>query len=250
MSKISVLVVEDESIVSKDIRNTLKKLGYDVVGAAATGEAAIEMAMEHKPDIVLMDIMLKGKLTGIDAAEEIRAKLDIPVVYLTAYADESTLANAKVTEPYGYIIKPFKEIDIHTSIEMAIYKHQKVSEVKKERDMLYRIVDSKGEKDFIFVKSNSRLVKLKTSDIYFVEALKDYVVINVLNTRYTIHSTMKDIEKKLPAEDFIRVHRSFIVRLDKIAAIEQPNLILENDKKVIPIGGSYKDELNRRINLV
>ena len=250
MTKINVLVVEDESIVSKDIRNTLKKLGYEVVGAAATGEAAIELANEHKPDIVLMDIMLKGKLTGIDAAEEIRAKLDIPVVYLTAYADESTLANAKVTEPYGYIIKPFKEIDIHTSIEMAIYKHRKVSEVKKERDFLYKLVDNKDSKDFIFVKSNSRLVKLKTSDIYFVEALKDYVVINVLNTRYTIHSTMKDIEKKLPSDDFVRVHRSFIVRLDKIAAIEQPNLILENDKKVIPIGGSYKDELNKRINLV
>lgn len=250
MAKINVLVVEDESIVSKDIRNSLKKLGYNVAGAAATGEKAIELAMEHRPDIVLMDIMLKGELTGIDAAEEIRARLDIPVIYLTAYADESTLAKAKVTEPYGYIIKPFKEIDIHTSIEMAIYKHQKVSKVQKERDLLYKVVDSKDSKEFIFVKSNSRLVKLKTSDIYFVEALKDYVVINALNTRYTIHSTMKDIEKKLPSDDFIRVHRSFIVRLDKIAAIEQPNLILENDKKVIPIGGSYKDELNKRINLV
>ncbi len=84
----------------------------------------------------------------------------------------------------------------------------------------------------------------------FIEALKDYVVINTLNTRYTIHSTMKDIEAKLPEADFMRVHRSFIVRIDKITAIEQPNLILENDKKVIPIGGSYKDELAKRLNLV
>ena len=76
------------------------------------------------------------------------------------------------------------------------------------------------------------------------------VVINTLNTRYTIHSTMKDIEAKLPEAELIRVHRSFIVRLDKIVAIEQPNLILENDKKVIPIGGSYKDDLDRRLNLV
>ena len=84
----------------------------------------------------------------------------------------------------------------------------------------------------------------KTSDIFFIEALKDYVVINALNARYTIHSTMKDIEKKLPTSDFIRVHRSFIVRIDKIVAIEQPNLILEYDKKLIPIGGSFKDDLN------
>lgn len=250
MSKTNVLVVEDESIVSKDIQHSLKKLGYNVVGAAATGEKAVELATETKPDIVLMDIMLKGDMNGIEAADEIRSTMNIPVIYLTAYADEGTLARAKVTEPCGYIIKPFKEIDIHTSIEMAIYKHKRESDVRKERDMLYSLVENKDNKDFIFVKSNSRLVKLKTKDIYFVEALKDYVVINALNTRYTIHSTMKDIEKKLPADDFLRVHRSFIVRLDKIAAIEQPNLVLENDKKVIPIGGSYKEELSNRINLV
>ncbi len=250
MAKTNVLVVEDESIVSKDIQHSLKKLGYNVVGASSTGEKAIDLALELKPDIVLMDIMLKGEMTGIEAAEKIRSSINIPVIYLTAYADESTLDKAKVTEPYGYIIKPFKEIDIHTSIEMALYKHQKVSEVRKERDLLYSLVENKETKDFIFVKSNSRLVKLKNSDIYFVEALKDYVVINALNSRYTIHSTMKDIERKLPSDEFVRVHRSFIVRLDKIAAIEQPNLILENDKKVIPIGGSYKDELSNRINLV
>jgi len=250
MNKTNILVVEDESIVSKDIQHSLKKLGYNVVGSASTGEKAIELALDLKPDLVLMDIMLKGDKTGIEAAEEIRAQLNIPVIFLTAYADEGTLAKAKVTEPYGYIIKPFKEIDIHTSIEMAIYKNQKEQEVLKERDFLYSLVEGKASNDFVFVKSNSRLVRLKTSDIYFVEALKDYVVINALNSRYTIHSTMKEIEKKLPPEDFIRVHRSFIVRLDKIAAIEQPNLILENDKKVIPIGGSYKEELQKRINLV
>ncbi len=250
MSKINVLVVEDESIVSKDIQQSLKKLGYNVVGAAFTGEKALELAHSETPDIILMDIMLKGEISGIQTAEKVKEELGIPVIFLTAYADEATLAKAKVTEPYGYIIKPFKEIDLHTSIEMALYKHGKENEVVKERDLLYSLVEGRESKDFIFVKSNSRLIKLRTADIYYVEALKDYVVINTLSTRYTIHSTMKDIESKLPLDSFIRVHRSFIVRLDKIAAIEQPNLILEDDKKTIPIGGSYKDELVRRINLV
>ncbi len=252
MAQTNVLVVEDESIVSKDIQHSLKKLGYSVVGAANSGEQAVSLALEHMPDIILMDIMLKGEMNGIEAADAIRKETNIPVIFLTAYADESTLAKAKVTQPYGYIIKPFKEIDIHTSIEMALYKHKKETEVLKERDLLYSLVENKEVtgRDIMFVKSNSRLVKLKTGDIYYVEALKDYVVINTLNTRYTIHSTMKDIEAKLPESDFIRVHRSFIVRLDKIVAIEQPNLILENDKKVIPIGGSYKDDLAKRLNLV
>ncbi len=250
MLRTNVLVVEDENIVSKDIQHSLKKLGYNVVGAAATGEKALALAHEELPDIVLMDIRLKGNMNGIEAASKIKADLKIPVIYLTAYADEATLTKAKVTEPYGYIIKPFKEIDIHTSIEMALYKHAKEKEMLKERNLLYSLVESKDTRNFIFVKSNSRLVKLKTEEIYYIEALKDYVVINTLNSRYTIHSTMKDIERKLSGDEFARVHRSFIVRLDKIAVIEQPNLILENDKKTVPIGGSYKDELVRKIKMV
>lgn len=250
MPKTNVLVVEDESIVSKDIQHSLKKLGYNVVGAASTGERAFELASSEKPDIILMDIMLKGEMNGIETAQKVKEELQIPVIYLTAYADESTLEKAKVTEPYGYIIKPFKEVDLHTSIEMALYKFSKEKEVLKARDLFYSLIENKDSKDFIFVKSKSRLVKIKTSDIYFVEALKDYVVINTLDSRYTIHSTMKDIVAKLEPENFIRVHRSFIVRLDKIASIEYPNLHLENDKKIIPIGGSFKEDLIKKLNLI
>ena len=250
MGKINVLVVEDESIVSKDIQYSLKKLGYNVVGVAATGHKAIELCGEKLPDIILMDIMLKGDINGIEASTRIKEVYNIPVIFLTAYADENTLSKAKVTEPYAYIIKPFKEIDLHTSIEMAFYKHSKELEILKERDMLYNIIENKENKEFIFVKSKSRLIKLNTKDIFFIEALKDYVVINTLNKRYTIHSTMKDIERKMPQDFFLRVHRSYIVRLDKIAQIEQPNLILEENNKIIPIGGSYKEELIKRINLI
>ncbi len=247
---INVLVVEDENIVSKDIQNSLKKIGYNIIGSCNNAQEAIDIARELRPDIVLMDIMLKGNLTGIAAAEQIKL-LNIPVIFLTAYADEATLAKAKVTEPYGYILKPFKEKDLNISIEMAIHRHKKLTELKKERDFLYSLVENKeAAKDVLFVKSNSRLVKINTKDIYFIEALKDYVVINTEHTRYTIHSTMKDIEKKVSPSEFLRAHRSFIVRVDKIVAIENHNLILEKDKKQIPIGGSYKDELLQRLNMI
>ena len=145
-------------------------------------------------------------------------------------------------------MKPF--MCLHTSIEMALYKYSKEREVHKERDLFYSLIENKDSKDFIFVKSKSRLVKIRTADIYYVEALKDYVVINTLESRYTIHSTMKDIVSKLSGDQFIRVHRSFIVRVDKIAAIEYPNLHLEKDKKILPIGGSYRDELMNQLNLI
>jgi DNA-binding LytR/AlgR family response regulator len=132
---------------------------------------------------------------------------------------------------------------------MALYKHKKDREIEQNRDMLYSLFMNKEKEgdDFIFIKSNNKLVKLEMNEIYFIEALKDYVVINTNDTRYTIHSTMKDIEVKLGTEDFIRVHRSFIVRLDKITSIDFPNLQLGNDRKLIPIGGSYREELTNRI---
>lgn len=250
MAKTSVLVVEDESIVAKDIQNSLKKLGYAVPSVENSGEDAIDAAGQHRPDLILMDIMLKGEISGIEAAEQIRNRYQIPVIFLTAYADESTLSKAKVTEPYGYIIKPFKEIDLHTSIEMALYKHGKEQEVRKERDLYSSIVLDKSSDDCIFVKSNSRLVKVKTKEIYFVEALKDYVIIHTRDSKYTVHSTMKDMLSKLASSEFLRVHRSYIVRVDKIVAIEQNNLVIEDDKKIIPVGGSYRDELHSRLKFV
>ena len=246
----NILVVEDESIVAKDIQVCLRKLGYDVVGVVSSGEEAVEKAEEFDLDLIMMDIMLKGEMSGIEAAEIIRKKKSIPVIFLTAYTDRNTVDKAKETEPFGYIIKPFKEIDIQTAIEIALYKHSREMVVKKERDMYYSMVEKQDSVDMMFVKANQRLVKIKYSEIYFIEALKDYVVINTLERRYTIHSTMKDIESKMPEKDFIRVHRSFIVRIDKIKEIDHSNVVLENDKKTVPVGGSYKNLLQQRINMI
>jgi PAS domain S-box-containing protein len=123
MAGARILVVEDERIVAEDIQDILRSLGHSVCGVASSGEEAVEKAGETRPDLVLMDIMLDGTMDGVEAAEQISAPLDIPVVYLTAYADDSTLERAKLTSPYGYVLKPFEERDVHSAIEMALHKH-------------------------------------------------------------------------------------------------------------------------------
>ena len=250
MANINVLVVEDEIIVSKDIQNSLKRLGYNIVGSAASGDKAIETALKEKPDLILMDIMLKGEMNGIEAAEKIKEKLNVPIIFLTAYAEDSTLSKAKMVEPYGYILKPFKEIDLKTAIEVAVYKHSKEAEVIKERDLLFQIVESKEANEFVFIKSKSRFVKININDIMLIEALKDYVIIHTSEGKFTVHSTMKDIERKFDFENFLRVHRSYIVNVNKIKAVEHSNIFLDGHAKEIPIGGSYKEKFNSKMKWV
>ncbi len=119
---VQVLIVEDERIVAGDLRARLRRMGYRVVGIASTGADAIHAADEHHPDLVLMDIRLEGAMDGIQAADTIRRTHNIPIIYLSAYADQSTVERAKVTEPFGYLLKPFEDSELRTTIEMALYK--------------------------------------------------------------------------------------------------------------------------------
>ena len=145
MAKAQILVVEDEGIIAQDIQNTLKKLGYAVPAIAYSGKEGIEKAQEIQPDLVLMDIVLGGGIDGIEAAEQIRRRFHIPVVYLTAYADEKTLQRAKITEPFGYILKPFEEKELYITIEMALYKHEMERRLKESQQWLTTTLKSIGD---------------------------------------------------------------------------------------------------------
>lgn len=143
--KSRILVVEDERIVAEDIEKSLDNLGYSVAGLAASGREAIRMAKDTNPDLVLMDIVLRDEISGIEAAETIYSQFGIPVVYLTAYADEKTFDRAKRSEPYGYILKPFNDRELQTTIEMAIYKHRMERRVKESEVWLFTTLKSIGD---------------------------------------------------------------------------------------------------------
>jgi PAS domain S-box-containing protein len=148
------MIVEDEALVARDIKNSLISFGYEVCAMASFGEDAIRMAEENKPDLVMMDIMLKGKMDGIQAADEIRRRFHIPVVYLTAYTDEDTIRRAKVSEAFGYLLKPFEERELRTTIEMALYKHQMERQLKESHEWLHTILQCIGD---AVIATNSEL---------------------------------------------------------------------------------------------
>jgi len=139
MEKPAIFIVEDEAIVANDLKETLRGLGYDVPGIAKSGELALEKVKDLHPDLVLMDIHLAGKMDGVETAGTIHTLYDIPVIYLTAYADKALLERAKITEPYGYVIKPYDERELHSIIEMALYKHRVEREIKKRDTVLFAV---------------------------------------------------------------------------------------------------------------
>lgn len=135
MEKARILVVEDEGVLAKGIEKKMTTLGYTVTGIAFSGEEAVRMAEQDRPDLVLMDIKLAGEMDGVEAANQIKERFDIPAVYLTAYSDQQTIRRAKITTPYGYILKPVNERELHCNIEMALYKHKVENELLKKEKM-------------------------------------------------------------------------------------------------------------------
>lgn len=145
MEKTRILIVEDEGLIARDIENMVRNAGYEICGVVSSGEEAIEKTDKTQPDLILMDIILRGEIDGVEAAEKIRERFSIPVIYLTAHTDENTLQRAKLTEPLGYTLKPVEQKELMTVIEMALYKHQMETKLREREGWLSTILQSIGE---------------------------------------------------------------------------------------------------------
>ena len=244
MTKPKILISEDEVIIAEDIAASLEELGYETC-AIDSGEDTIDMIRETQPDLVLLDINLRGGADGVDIGSRIKEEFNIPFIYLTAYADHATVDRAKKTEPDGFLVKPFDEKSLRSAIEIALYKHDNHKDTNgahlhhKEQEIA---------SDYIFVKVKHRIIKVHYSDILWVEAYDNYSFIVTSDQKYLVSSTLKDMEQKLPSQNFVRVHRSYIANLDKIEALEENSVVFA--KGDIPIGKSYKKTLMSRFNII
>ena len=171
MAKAEILVVEDEALVAEDLEMVVTDLGYEVVGRAASADEAVKKAVKLEPDLILMDIVLKGQKTGIDASYEIKAKMDIPILFLTAYTNIELIDKAKSTEPYAYLVKPFRGKQLLAAIEMALYKSQIEKRLKASEGKLNAMLQSIGDhmsmmdKDLNILWANETAKKIFGNDI-------------------------------------------------------------------------------------
>ncbi|MDX5423308.1 MAG: LytTR family transcriptional regulator DNA-binding domain-containing protein [Hymenobacteraceae bacterium] len=247
MTKPKILISEDEVIIAEDLAASLEELGYETC-AIDSGEDTIDMIRETQPDLVLLDINLRGETDGVEIGSRIKQEFGIPFIYLTAYADHATIDRAKKTEPDGFLVKPYDEKSLRSTIEIALYKHDNNHKGKEANGAQVSHKEQDMAADYIFVKVKHRIIKVHYSEILWVEAYDNYSFIVTADQKYLVSSTLKDMEQKLPSQNFVRVHRSYIANLDKIEALEENSVVFA--KGDIPIGKSYKKTLMSRFNII
>jgi len=339
---IKIFIVEDEFAIAMDMELRLSKMGYEVLGNADNYNDVLSFLSSNVPDVLLMDIHIKGDKNGIDIAKELHSKYNIPIIFVTAFADSKTFQEAIETQPFGYLTKPFKDADLQFAIEIALQKHKNlhqqseymsiinlyfdkgivifdyelnivffntnalkmlkqqdltgkkitafipnilsflnrvepsfynleekikisVSEMpsqankyilflEQEQNIVQEEESSASDKqrfgieDIFFVRDRGRMVSIKIQDILFLEAFDNYTTIVLEEKRLLAGALLKRFADILPYPQFCRVHRSYIVAVNKITKIEDGHVFIQNHN--IPIGKNYKDELVKLVRVI
>jgi two-component system, response regulator PdtaR len=245
----NILIVEDEGIVAADLAARLTHSGYTVIGMADNYDEAIDLFMQHKPDLVLLDITIKGTKTGIDVATEINRLQPSPFIFITAHVDAATLEKAKYTFPSAYLVKPFTTSHLLVSVELAIHNfaYQKkglqaeTALPQNQEEELY------PKQEYLFIKEGYTFVKLHQQDITYIEAQDNYVRINTTQKHYLVRCTLTKAMERLNNNFIIRVHRSFCVNINAVDGFTEQDIQVGN--ATIPIGRNYKADFIQQFEI-
>lgn len=247
---IKILIVEDNVIIADDMQSMLEEIGYEIVDNVIVYEQAVEVLKSQQVDLVLIDIILASDKTGIDLGKHIRENYDIPFIFVTSNSDRATVENAKTVKPNGYLVKPFEQQDLYTSIEIAlsnfIYGKQNTGgnlneDINEDVPMSNSIL-----KDSIFVKKQHLYYRIQFGDIQFIKADNVYLEVNTVDKKFLVRSPLKDYLEKLPKKKFYRAHKSYIVNVDHIDAINSKDIMINNT--LIPISKDFKEFIISAMN--
>jgi len=250
--KFSILIVEDERLVAKDIAARLTQAGYAVAGIADNYDAAMSLFWTHSPDLILLDINIKGNKNGIDIATAINNATPTPFIFVTAQTDADTLKKAKDTFPSAYLVKPFTTNHLTVSIDLALHNfaYQKrgttekpiVNGVEGEEENIYL------KQDFVFIKDGHTYIKINQKEVLMIESEGNYIKIHTIEKRYLIRCTINKAIEKMKQSYFVRVHRSFCVNINRVTKFDEHYITLEHVK--VPIGRNYRENFIKNFDLL
>lgn len=236
-------IVEDEAVIAELIKMSLVSFGYEVIEPVENYTEAIKMITTQKPDLVILDIHLAGTKSGIDLAEYINKEHNIPFIFLTAFADKATVEKAKPVNPSAYLIKPFKQEELFTTIEISLNNFNKNYATNKPE----QIEDHSKKNDYIFIKEGLVFQKIFVNDIIFLESEHVYVTIHTTTKKHLVRTTMKDILETLDQNIFIRIHKSFSININHVQSVDTYNVKIGDAK--LPVGKNHKEVLFKKLGL-
>ena len=243
MTKPKIFIVEDEPIIAAFLEQCLVDEGFECLGVADSFDQAKQELLHLRPDLILLDINLGDGPDGIDLAHFMNQQINKPFLFVTSNTDSQTLERVKLTNPSGFIMKPFKKHDLITQIDLAWHAYQ-VRSANTQIDFTSSVLTN----THFFIKDKQKLVKLAYSDITYAEACDNYSILHTKDTKFVVSYSLKHVEAKLPVQEFLRVHRTYLVNIVQISQINPKSLLLI-DGKEIPVSEAHRSELLKRVNL-
>lgn len=231
----SILVIEDEALIADHIASCLEEMQYTVAGICDNAQDAIAFLKQQTVSLVLIDIHLKGGMDGVDLAHYINTNIRLPFIFLTGNSDHQTIERVKFTNPQAFVLKPYTSMDLRTTIQLVLHKWEAQPQVNNQEDSF-------------FVKDKHRLVRVYYKDIGFAEAMDNYCIIYTATAKYILPHTLKLVEEKLQHHKFFRSHRSYLVNLDRIDAVNPKTI--EVMGKEIPVSETARAVLVAKFNLL
>ena len=262
MDKINILIVEDEAIVAMDLAARLQKMGFNMTRKATTGREAIEIFKKENPDLVLMDIHLRGEWDGIKTAQCLNEMASIPIIYLTAQIDTPTIERAKQTLPAAYLTKPFDERSLQIAIELAIHNFAFRKNLMPEQSLsspqyLTQNVAEKTDKslnadsilvanDIVFIKQNYKFVKIQIDELIYLQVDNIYTDLITSKHKYSLRLTLNQVIEKLNVPHIVQVHRSYAVNMLHVEAFNTYEIVIGS--LTIPLSASFKEKFLNYFN--
>lgn len=248
MDRIKIVIVEDEFVIAEDIRSHLEMTGYDVMNVFERADKTLAYLQDNVPDLLLVDIRLNGNMDGIQLVEELQKKVTIPVVYITANSDTATYGRARQTNPHAFLVKPFTPANLIAAVDLALYHFSnETTPVQIERPP----VEMPEAQPFIvnhslFIRANGRYKKVNRDSILFVAAAGSYSHVQTVSERYTLSHNLSHFQKKSVLPSLLRIHRSYIVNLDKVDSFAESYVQVGEHR--LPLSDHYRADFLAKVN--
>ncbi|MDR7131578.1 DNA-binding LytR/AlgR family response regulator [Algoriphagus sp. 4150] len=248
MKEERILIVEDDISIAENIQEILELLGYVNTDIANSANQCIKIIKKYRPDLIFMDIKLKGDKDGIELGEIVKKMVDAPLVYVTSYSDPTIIERAKRINPAGFIVKPFNTNDIHAIVEIVLYNKRTkpasdVAAVVPANDSPYLVTDA------VFIKADNAFERVPYNDIYYIEADGNMVTIFTKKRDFNIRKSMKEIEEILPSQLFLRVQKSYIVQMGQIESFSTKEITLMSGA-IVQVGRQYYNSFLAKLSTI